>query len=137
MLSYVGSDRPSIPVPLMPVDTAFERSTTSGTFVDLFTASFRKANAFIEVACLARCSDGTTSGELQVVNHVGDPLPVFFASQTPVVIPVGTTANAAFLTQQLFSPGTEVHEAIIVTVQARRAAGAGSVIIRNPPLRGA
>jgi len=36
-------------VPLMPVDTAFERSTTSGTFVDLFTASFRKANATQDV----------------------------------------------------------------------------------------
>lgn len=129
-----GIRTPFIPITLLPVTSPMEASTASASFVALFTAEFLRMNATCRLLFLARCSDGTTSGEVQIFNgDTGLALTAFFgAPVNPVAIPLGTTVNTEFDTNSVgdhFLPNP--FEAITrLEIRARTTAGVGTLTIR-------
>lgn len=104
---------------ILPTNT-----TTSGTFTSLVTSHFYKQHPKITVFVLARSSDGTTTGELQLRNGTGGIAPM-----SGVV----ATVSAGFYGLVTLGPvpvdGSHLAE-IEIEVQARRTAGAGTIGIR-------
>jgi hypothetical protein len=126
-----GVRAPFVPITLIPVTSPSEATTSSGTFSAAYTAEFVRMNATVRLIFLARCTDGTTSGEVQLYDtNTGFALGGFLgAPVSPVAIPVGTTSNTEFDTGSTYIPAD--FEAVAkLEIRFRRTAGAGSVIIR-------
>lgn len=133
-----GIGRPSLSWPLLPADGADARSTTSGTFVTVFNAVGRKSNAAVELRFWGSCSDGTTAGEVRLVDFSDVPLlDLAGAAQVPTPIPAGTTSPALLVTDPCRIAGEPYDTSLYVRVQVRRTAGAGTVTVRPGVLCGA
>ena len=100
-----------------PADT-----TTSGTFVTLQTSVFSKMNPKIAMQILVRCSDGTTAGEVQVIDEDGA------AIGAPITIPAGAFGYYNIAPTAL--PGA-FKDAKSLNIQARRTTGAGTIGVRG------
>lgn len=118
-----GLARPYIPVPFASASTTVPTDTTaSATFVDLAIARYRPQHPRLSVNVLARASDGTTTGEVQVL--VGG-----------VALAAAQTVTAGMFGYLQFGPAAlpiaYAHLASVdVTVQARRTAGPGTIGVR-------
>lgn len=134
-----GADVPYLPLTFQPVTAAsaavqfgphgLEVSTTSGTFVDAFKWRGYRHNPWLRMRLQVRCSDTTTSAEVQVVDKAtGDPLEPFLGSPWLGTRATGTTAYVAVdPAVGLALPGVP-EDTIEVAVQVRRTAGAGTVV---------
>jgi len=129
-----GARAPIIPIALTLTSTPVEASTTSGTFVSLFVSEFIRMNATCRLLFLARCSDGTTSGEVQIFNtDTGTALTGFGgATVNPTAVPTGTTVNTEFDTGSNYPHYLPNAFDTIqrLDIRARRTAGAGTFTIR-------
>lgn len=147
-----GLGRPCLQLPLQPIYPAsgtpvlggpygIERSTTSGTFETLFAYDGRAQNLLLDFKFMATCSNGTTAGEIQIVDlDTGLPLVGFFAPPWVGVIPAGTT------TMTVFDPGATAVLSTVSSVgmagqmrlgvQVRRTAGAGTITLAVPQAMG-
>jgi hypothetical protein len=143
-----GLGRPLLELPMQPIAAAsgtavtcgpfgWERTTTSTSFVSLFAYDGKAQNGFVDLKVAAKCSDGTTSGEIQVVDaSTGLALGGFLAPPWTGVIPLGTTTLTVFdpAATQVMSL---VHivgfaESMRIEVQVRRTAGAGTITVAIP-----
>lgn len=97
-------------------------TTTSATFVPLFTGRYQKQHPQIQVDVLARSSNGTTPGEVQLYD-VADGS----ALGTPTTITAGFYGA---LTLGPFEVAGDFMETIEIEVQALRTSGAGTIGIR-------
>lgn len=97
-------------------------TTTSATFVPLFTGHYQKQHPRINVDVLARSSAGGTTGEVQLYDTntglmLGSPAAV-------------TSSFYGVLTLGPFDVDGDYLEMIEIEVQARRTAGAGTIGVR-------
>lgn len=71
-----------------------ERTTSSASFETLFVYDGKRQNPLLDLKVAGRCSDGTTAGEVRVVNlATGLPLSDYFGGPTWLgVFPAGTTS---------------------------------------------
>jgi hypothetical protein len=143
-----GLGKPSLEHPFQPVAASsgtavtcgpwgWERSSTAGTFETLFAYDGKVQNPFLDFKFVAVCSDGTTSGEIQVVDLVtGIPLPGFLSSASWLgVIPLGTTTQTIIdpTPDQVTTPiGAGFGAQMRLGVQVRRTAGAGTITLAVP-----
>lgn len=117
-----GLARPYVPIPFVsgaaavPTDT-----TTSATFTGLLSARYTKQHPRLKARILCRASDGTTTGEVQIVKVGG------------AQIGTTVTVTAGFYGLLTIGPadvdGTHMEE-MELEVQARRTAGAGTIGVR-------
>lgn len=138
-----GLAKPYLEHPFQPVAAAsgtpvvcgpfgFERSTSSGTFETLFVHDGKRQNGFIDLKVAAVCSDGSTAGEVQVVNLAdGSPLPGFTVSPWLGVIPAGTTSLTVIdpTPSQAGLYVFSVQAQMRIGVQVRVTAGTGSITL--------
>lgn len=119
-----GLGRPWLPIPFVshsstvPTDT-----TTSGTFTGLLSARYNMQHPKIVAQVLCRASDGSTSGEVRIIN----------ATSGDAITSVGTIGLGAYTTLTLGPnniPNADIQEEIELEVQARRTAGAGTIGVR-------
>jgi hypothetical protein len=126
-----GADAPFIGYDFRPVTSLEERTTSSSTFTDLFAFRGAKHNAFILPTLQVRCSDGTTSGQVRIVNRLAADavLAGHLQPQWTGTVALGTTTDTELApTYGLLVPGpagADVH----LVVQAKRTAGAGSLAV--------
>lgn len=115
-----GLARPQVPLTFTSAtSTAPTDTTTSGSFTDLQYAKYRPQHPRLAVTVLARSSDGSTTGELQVL--VGGV--ALAAAQT---VTAGMFGSLTFGPATL--PGAYSHlTPVDVVVQGRRTAGAGTI----------
>lgn len=102
---------------ILPTNT-----TTSGTLTPLVTARYQKQQPRIRVDVLARSSDGSTTGEIQL-KDVG--INTLLGSPTSI-----TAGFYGVVTLGPFDVAGAHMETIEVEIQARRTAGAGTIGIR-------
>jgi hypothetical protein len=122
-----GLGRPWLPIsfslPGSQVPAGAE-TTTSGTFVTIWEARYQKQHPRFYAYVLLRCSDGTTSGEIQLVKN-GGVLPEDII-QGPTAIPLGYFSFGTLIGTV---PG-DFGEEMSIDIMLRRTAGAGSVGVR-------
>ena len=140
-----GLGKPYLELPFQPVAATsgsaltcgpygFERTTTSGAFETLFAYDGKAQNLLIDFKFAALCSDGTTAGEIQVINlDTGNPRPGYVAAPWLGVIPAGTTSMTVVdpTPAQVLSTvgGAGPGGYMRLGVQVRRTAGAGSITL--------
>lgn len=138
-----GHEEPYLHVPFQPVAAAggsaltcgphgIERSTTSGTFVSLYRAQFRRENPFQSFEFAVNLSDTTTAAEIQVINETnGASLAGFLQTGWLGVVAAGTSGWRTVAPP--YSLGTSYQwaygQTAKIAVQARRTAGAGTVTV--------
>lgn len=140
-----GLAKPHLEHPLQPVAATsgtaltcgpygIERTTTSATFETLFAYDGRAQNYFLDLKFAAVCSDGSTAGEIQVVDlNTGTARPGFALSPWLGEIPAGTTTTTiidptpAQVLTMVPEDGAGGYQRL--GVQVRRTAGAGSITI--------
>lgn len=115
-----GLARPYVPLPLLPASTAMEVTTTTAGFVDLWVGVIYKQHAAVLAYPLVRPSDGTTAGEVRLVDITAGTV----VMAGPVVIAAGSGPAYRLLQGPL---GGAHLEARTISVQARRTAGAGTI----------
>lgn len=142
-----GLLRPALEHPFQPVAATtgvavtcgpygWERQTSSAAWETLFVYDGKVQNPFLDLKFAAFCSDGTTAGEIQVVDLAsGLPLAGFFQPAWLGDIPVGTTAY--FIVDppstRIVTPGiSDFGSYMRLGVQVRRTAGAGSITLAVP-----
>lgn len=131
IFSENGADAPFLDYVFRPVTTPEERSTSLTTFDDLFEWRGKKHNAYIMPTLRVRCSDGTTSGEVRIVDRLsGDTvLYGFFQPSWTGTVALGTTADTEMSPPYGLlvngTAGADVH----FVVQGRVTAGAGSLTV--------
>lgn len=131
-----GLGKPYLPVPLQPVGgtaTAgtygWERSVTSATFVDVFRWEGVRQNRWYRPVLNVRTSDGTTAGEVQVVDGSGTVLSGFFQPTWTATIAAGVTTDRETKPPYGLGFTADVDAVQVVRVQARRTAGAGTLSV--------
>lgn len=128
-LSPTGFDSPHIPHTWRPIDRSDAKTTTSGTFVSLFEHRGIRGNPALPISFSVLCSDGTTAGEVQVIDVAsGTGLAAFFSAPWVGSIPAGTTTATILQAPALGIPGS-ANSATLLQVQARRTAGTGTVSV--------
>jgi hypothetical protein len=112
-------------------------AVTSGTFVDIYDIDGPYISPAHTLVFSAICSDGSTAGEVRVVNKdTGTSLTGFFVTIDPEEIPAGTTTLTDFTILGGTSGISQYYvtrnmgETIRHSVQARRTAGAGTVTVK-------
>lgn len=142
-----GLSRPHLEHPVQPVAATsgtavtcgpygWERQTSSTAWVTLFAYDGKVQNPFVDFKFAAFCSDGTTAGEIQVVDlETGTPLSGFLEGAWVGSVPAGTTAylivdppSTRVATPDVSDFGSYMR----LGVQVRRTAGTGSITIAVP-----
>lgn len=117
-----GLARPWLPIPFTThSSTAPTDKTTSGAFTGLLSARYTKQHPTLRAQILCQASDGSTSGEVQLIKVAGG-------------VQIGTTITVGLgfyglLTIQGDVPGAHMED-MELEVQVRRTAGAGTVGVR-------
>lgn len=125
-----GLDAPAFYHGWRPADRSDAKTTVSATFETLFKGTGIHQNPALPMIFHCLCSDGTTSGEIQVIDTAtGNPLAAFFQSPWVGSIPTGTTTELLVTAPNLLLPGTYMADSYAIEVQARRTAGAGTVSV--------
>lgn len=143
-----GLARPHLEHPLQPVSATsgtavacgpygWERQSSSASWETLYVYDGKVQNLFLDLKFAAFCSDGTTAGEIQVVDlETGTPLEGFFEASWLGLVPAGTTAylivdppNSRITTPLL---GELIGSYMRLGVQVRRTAGAGTITLAVP-----
>lgn len=142
-----GLSRPHLELPLQPFSATsgtavtcgphgWERTTSSTTWETLYVYDGKVQNPFLDFKFAAICSDGTTSGEVQVVDlDTGTPLAGFFEPAWLASIPLATTTYFVVdpPSTRIIAPDiTEVGAYMRLGVQVRRTAGTGSITLAVP-----
>lgn len=134
-LSSSGFDAPHIPLSFTPVDYtsgALAQSTTSATFVATHEHRGLRQNPALRPQLMARCSDGSTAGEIQfynplLANYLGGFLNV--PAVHTISVPAGTTTFTLFeLPSAMALPG-DMSDPLHLEIHVRRTAGSGSVSV--------
>lgn len=118
-----GLARPYLPINFeLHSSTVPTVTTTSGTFVPLFTGRYLKQHPRAEVEVLANASTGATSGEVQLYNVstglvIDGPRSIGLGFYGSVILGPATVDGGFLSTQE-------------IEIQARRTAGAGTIGIR-------
>lgn len=106
---------------------------TSGTFVDIYDVDVHWIAPAHSMLFRAICSDGSTAGEVRMVDETGTQVGGFFVTIDPTVVPAGTTTATEFETLDGTDPyyvvkaiGTKLR----YKLQARRTAGAGTLTVK-------
>lgn len=142
-----GLSRPHLEHPLQPVAPTsgttltcgphgWERQTSSTSWETLYVYDGKAQNPFLDFKFAAFCSDGTTAGEIQVVDlETGNPLLGFFEPAWLGVVPAGSTSytvvdppNTRITTPEMSTFGAYIR----LGVQVRRTAGSGSITLAVP-----
>ncbi len=115
----------------------WERTTSSTSFETLFVYDGKRQNPFLDLKLAAKCSDGTTAGEVRIVDlATGIPLGDFFNPDAWLgVIAAGTTSYAVIdpsPTQAVAADAGAPQGYMRLGVQARRTAGTGSITLSVP-----
>lgn len=122
--SDMGLARPYLPIPFVPhSNTVPTDTTTSGTFTSLLTGRYHKQHPYVRVEVLARASDGSTSGELQLRDGTNSVI----LTTTPVAVGLG--AYGLFVLGPVYMNVSHM-STVELEVQARRTAGAGTIGVR-------
>jgi hypothetical protein len=138
-----GLGRPYLEHPFHPVAAGsgdpvtcgphgFERTVSSGAWTTLFEYDGKAQNGFLDLRFWAICSDGTTAGELQIIDlDTGTPLSGFLLPAWVQTIPAGTVTLTAFdpTPDQIILIGFQIGGPMRLGIQARRTAGAGSITV--------
>lgn len=146
-----GLLQPFLEYPFQPVAAAsgtaaptcgpwgWERTTSSGSWTTLFAYDGKVQNPFLDLKFAAVCSDGTTAGEVQVVDlNTGVPLAGFLLPAWVGAIPAGTTVmtlldpDPAWILLPIWGPTEHVGDQMRIGLQCRRTAGAGSITVSVP-----
>jgi len=120
-----GLALPFLPIPFVTHSNIVpELTTTSGTFVAVQTGRFQKQHPKVQVDVLCRASDGTTAGEVRLVDatHGGSVI------AGPSTISAGAYALIALGPAAVYGNHTETME---IEVQIRRTSGAGTIGART------
>lgn len=96
-----------------PLDT-----TTSASFTTLQTCGGYRQHPRIALQCLVRCSDGTTAGQVRVIDGTGA------AVGAVTSVAAGSFTYINFPTADLAG---DFGSAVVLSLQARRTAGAGTI----------
>lgn len=135
ILANSGFDAPHIPMQFIPVDytsAATAQTTSSTTFVATHEhRGFRQNPAFLP-QFMVKCSDGTTSAQIQIWDVVNSVyLNGFLGSPSPVTttVPTGTTTFTLFTAPAKMQVPGGMSEAIYLQIHVKRTAGAGSVTV--------
>jgi hypothetical protein len=141
-----GLSRPYLEHPFQPVAATsgtavtcgpygYERTTSSTSFETLFAWDGKRQNGFLDLKIAAVCSDGSTAGEMQVVNlDTMVPLPGYVLAPWLATIPAGTTTLTLFdpTPDQVDTAGVGVGAQLRLGLQVRRTAGSGSITVAVP-----
>lgn len=141
-----GLSRPYLEHPFQPVsDTSgtaitcgpygLERTTSATGWTTLFAWDGKRQNGFLDLKIAAVCSDGTTAGEMQVVNlDTMVPLPGYVLAPWLATIPAGTTTLTLFdpTPDQVDTAGVGVGAQLRLGLQVRRTSGSGSITVAVP-----
>lgn len=121
-----GLARPYINIPFgLHYNFTFPAATTSGSFGGMWIARFPKQHPRVQVDVLAKMSDGTTAGEIRLLNNTTGQViagPTAIAAGFLGVVQLGPVDLTLGSTMNLIHMGT-----IELEVQMRRTAGAGNV----------
>jgi hypothetical protein len=113
-----GIASPYIPIPFVPASSTVPAdTTTSGSFATLQTSLYIKQHPKVIVEVLCRASDGTTSGEVQLIKATGEVLGLF-------TVTLGAFAFTVF--GPVAVPGAHLAQ-MELQIQGRRTAGAGTI----------
>lgn len=135
VLALSGFDAPHQRLHFTPTDytsAALAQATTSTTFVATHESRDLHQNPALKPQFMARCSDGTTAGEIQVwdvINgaylggYLGTP-----ATHT-VTVPAGTTTFTAFEPATAMQLPGSMSDLMHLQIHVRRTAGTGSVTV--------
>jgi hypothetical protein len=122
-----GLARPWLPISFVfpgSVVPSGSETTTSATFATVLEAKYQKQHPRFYAYILLRCSDGSTSGEIQLAKNdgtlVGDII------QGPTAIPLGYFGFGTLLGSVPGGFGEEMN----IDIMLRRTAGAGTVGVR-------
>jgi len=135
-----GLGTPWLALPMQPVGAAgtaltcgpygFERATTSAAFETLFRHESIRQNVLWRPRLVVRCSDGTTTGEVQAVDlDTGLPLHVFAGTAWLAAVPAGVVADTAL------GPGVSLVAPVAwgqpmrLGIQGRRVSGVGTMTL--------
>lgn len=142
-----GLRRPFLEHPLQPVATTtgtavtcgpygWERTTDSATWETLYAYDGRAQNPWIDLKFAAFCSDGTTAGEIRVLNvETGTALPGFLEPSWVGLVPAGTTSYLIVdppNTRMVMPEVDDFGAYIRLGVQVRVTAGTGSITLAVP-----
>lgn len=136
LLSPIGFDAPHLSMPFIPVDYTSgvpAQTTSSTTFVALHEYRGFRQNPALKPQLMVKCSDGSTSAEVQFYDVLGAVYLGGFLG-TPAVqtitVPLGTTAFTLFElpSSALQLPGL-MSAPLHLQIHVRRTAGAGSVSV--------
>jgi hypothetical protein len=145
-----GLFRPHLDLPFQPVAAAsgsavscgpygFERSMASTSWTTLFVYDGKAQNGLLDLKVAAMCSDGTTAGQVQIIDTVsGVPLSGYLLPAWVGAIPTGTTSmtvvdptpDAVIL--PVYGPGQAVGDQMRLGIQVRRTAGTGTITLAVP-----
>lgn len=125
LAATTGFDAPYIPNMWRPADRSDAKTTTSATFVTLFKCATYHQNPAIPFVFHTLASDGTTTGQIQVLGN-GSPLGPNFGA--PWLGSVSGTAETLVTSSALMLPGA-MGDAIDLEVQVKRTAGTGTVSV--------
>ena len=144
---FGGLRRPFFEHPFQPVSATpgtavtcgpygLERSTTSGTFETLFVYDGKRQNPLLDLKVAALCSDGTTAGEVRIVDlATGTQLPGFLDPAWLGVIAAGTTTYTVLdptAGQAVAASAASAMSYVRLGIQVRRTAGSGSITLAVP-----
>jgi hypothetical protein len=136
LLSNAGFDVPYQDLPFHPVDYtsgALAQSTSSTTFAATHEHRGYRQNPAFKPQFMVKCSDGTTSAEVQVYDVNGSVyLGGFLGSPAThtITVPAGTTTFTLFeFSSALLLPGSATGQNLHLQIHVRRTAGAGSVSV--------
>jgi hypothetical protein len=138
-----GLSRPYLEHPFQPVAATsgspvtcgphgFERTVSSGSWTTIFEYDGKAQNAFLDLKFWVICSDGSTAGELQIIDlATGTPLSGFVLPAWLQTIPAGTVTLTAFdpTPDQIILIGFPIGGTMRLGIQGRRTAGSGSITV--------
>lgn len=135
LLSVGGFDAPHIPMPFTPVDYtsgALAQTTSATTFTALHEHRGYRQNPALKPQLMVRCSDATTSAEVQIYDVVNATyLGGFLGSPVvqTITVPTGTTAFTLFEFASAARMPGQMSDPMHLQIHVRRTAGVGSVTV--------
>lgn len=135
ILSFSGFDAPHMAMPFIPVDytsAATAQTTSSGTFVATHEHRGFRQNPALAPVVAVKCSDGSTSAEVQfydVTNAVYLGGPLGSPAVVTATVPIGTTTFTSFAPSPAMQLPGNMSDPLHLQIHVRRTAGAGSVSV--------
>lgn len=135
ILSFSGFDAPHMAMTFIPVDytsAATAQTTSSASFVATHEHRGFRQNPAMAPVFSVKCSDGSTSAEVQVYDVTNSVYLGGYLGSPAIVtatVPIGTTAFTEFApTPAMQLPGN-MSDPTHLQIHVRRTAGAGSVSV--------